>query len=69
MKKLTKNLTLILLVFLVLVGLFSFSVNPQKATSKIDITSMIDKINQGQVKSIKIIDNNVVLNLADNSVA
>ncbi|MFA6215718.1 MAG: ATP-dependent zinc metalloprotease FtsH [Patescibacteria group bacterium] len=67
MKNLAKNFLIIFLVFLVLASLFSVYVSPQKPAATIDITTMVEKINQGQVTAIKIIDNKIELTLADGS--
>ncbi|MFA5021768.1 MAG: ATP-dependent zinc metalloprotease FtsH [Patescibacteria group bacterium] len=69
MKNLTKNFLIIFLVFLVVAGLFSVYLNPEKAKTQLDITAMVDKINQGQIKSAVVVDNNITLTLADNSIA
>lgn len=65
MKSLSKNFLITFLVFLAIASLFSIYLSPDQETTKLDITSMVNKINQGEVNSIKIIDNKIVLTLAD----
>ena len=65
MKNLSKNLLVLFLVFLVITSLFSFGLNPEKEKANLDIISMVEKINQGEVREIKIIDNKIELTLAD----
>ncbi len=66
-KNLTKNFLIIFLVFLALASLFSVYINPEKSKTKTDITTLVEKINQSQVKSIKVIDNSIVATLSDDS--
>ncbi|MFA6255405.1 MAG: ATP-dependent zinc metalloprotease FtsH [Patescibacteria group bacterium] len=67
MKKLSRNFLVIFLVFLVIASLFSVYINPEKPPTDIDITTMISKIDQGEVKEIKVVDNQIILTLKDNS--
>ena len=69
MKNLGKNFLIVFLIFLVVASLFSIYLNPSEQKTELDITSMIGKINQGQVQSIKVIDNKLELTLTDGSLA
>ncbi|MFA6410134.1 MAG: ATP-dependent zinc metalloprotease FtsH [Candidatus Buchananbacteria bacterium] len=69
MKNLTKNFLVIFLVFLVVASLFSVYLNPESQKTTLDITTMVEKINQGQVKTMKVVDNKIILGLTDNSTA
>ncbi len=69
MKNLTKNFLVTFLVFLVVASLFSIYVGPGEDKTSLDITSMVDKINQGEVKSIELVDNKISLALNDGTMA
>jgi len=67
MKKLSKNFLIIFLIFLAIASLFSVYVAPEEETAKLDIISMVTKINQDEVNSIKVVDNKIILTLNDES--
>jgi len=67
MKSLSKNFLIIFLIFLAIASLFSVYVTPEEETAKLDIISMVTKINQGEVNSIKVVDNKIILTLNDES--
>jgi len=70
MKNLTKNFLLSFLVFLAIISLFSIYLNPQEEVAKLDIISMVEKINQEEVKALKVVGNNkIVLTFKDDSIA
>ncbi|MDX9893677.1 MAG: ATP-dependent zinc metalloprotease FtsH [Patescibacteria group bacterium] len=69
MKKLGTNLLIVFLVFLVITSLFGVYLNPPAESQQLGISAMIDKINQGEVKSIEVIDNRINLVLQDDSLA
>ncbi len=67
MKDLTKKLLIVFIVFLFIAGLFSLSVSPNQPVGKIDILTMIEKINAGEVKSIKVINSRLIIDLNSGS--
>ena len=69
MKNLAKNFLFIFLIFVVIVSLFSVYVDPDAERSKLSITSLVEKINQGQVSEIAVIDNRVEFTLKDGTLA
>ncbi len=69
MKNLGKNLILVFLVFLVVISLFSFYISPQPEKTPLGIISMVEKINQGEVKLIEVVDNKIILTLTDDTLA
>src|SRR3990167_7692498 len=69
MKNLAKNFLLVFLIFLVIASLFSFSLSLPQVQVTLDITSMVDKINAGKVKSLKVINDKIFVTLANDSQA
>ena len=67
MKELPKRLLVTLIIFLMLVSLFSLTLSSSQQPGTIDILSLVDKINQAEVTSITIIDNRLVVVLKDGS--
>ena len=65
MKNLTKNILIVFVTFMVLTGLFSIYLAPAKQAKPLDITGMVNKIDQGEVKSISISENTITLTLTD----
>lgn len=70
MKNLSKNFLLSFLVFLAIISLFSIYLNPQEEVAKLDIISMVEKINQEEVKALKVVgDSKIILTFKDDSIA
>ena len=69
MKKLTKNFLIIFLVFLAIASLFSVYVSPEKPKTGMDISTLVEKINQGEVTAIKVVNDNLTVTLSDSSLA
>ena len=69
MKKFTKNFIIALVVFLFISSLFSFYIAPQKDQQQLDIMAVVEKINQSEVESIKVVDNQLTIMLKDGSEA
>jgi len=69
MKNLAKNFLVVFLIFLFIASLFSVYLNPEQEKTKLDIITMIDKINQGEIKSIKVVNDKIDLTLADGTLA
>ncbi|MAF13557.1 MAG: cell division protein FtsH, partial [Parcubacteria group bacterium] len=69
MKNLSKNFLIVFLVFLAVASLFSIYLGPEQEATKLDIISMVEKINSGEVESVKVIDNKIELSLADGTLA
>ena len=67
MKELPKRLLVTLIVFLMLVSLFSLTLSSSQKPGTIDILSLVDKIDRAEVTSITIIDNRLVVELKDGS--
>lgn len=65
MKNLSKNLFIVFAIFLIIAGLFSIYINPETEVGNLDITGLVDKINNGEIESIIIIDNSLTLALVD----
>ncbi len=65
MKNLTKNLIIIFIIFLFIAALFNLSISPTSPGKVVDISTMIEKINQEEVESIKIIENQLAVTLKD----
>ena len=69
MKNLGKNLIVVFIVFLVIISLFSFYITPQPDRTPLGISAMVEKINQGEVKSIEVVDSKIILTLTDDTLA
>lgn len=70
MKKLGKNILISVLVFLTIIALFSFYVPTEEQTNQLGIISMVEKINNEEVKSITVVgQDKIVLTLKDDSTA
>ncbi len=69
MKKLAKKFLIILIIFLAIISLFSVYVGPETPKNKMDISGLVEKINQGQVSAIKIVNDDLTVTLADGSLA
>ncbi len=65
MKNLTKNLLITFFIFLIIASLFSIYLNPLGPAERFDITTLVEKINQEEIKSILIEDNLLTLTLND----
>ena len=64
MKSLTKNFLIFFIVFLVIAGLFSIYAAPISDSQKVDITTLINELNQEKIKSITVRGGelNIILN-------
>ncbi|NUM25852.1 MAG: ATP-dependent zinc metalloprotease FtsH [Candidatus Buchananbacteria bacterium] len=69
MKNLAKNLAVTFIVFLVILAMFSFYITPQAEKQPLGIIGMVEKINQGEVKSIEVTNDKIAVTLADGSLA
>jgi len=69
MKKLTKNILISVVVFFAIASLFSLYLGPTEEPATLGIIAMVEKINQGEVKAIKVIDDKIELTLSDDSIA
>lgn len=61
MKNLSKNLILILLAFLVVSGIFSLLGEPFPQKTEIPLTQVAEDINQGRIKKISVIENDLTI--------
>jgi len=61
MKNLPKNLILILLAFLVVSGIFSLLGEPFPQKTKVPLTRVAEDINQGRIKKISVIENDLTI--------
>lgn len=67
MKPLLKNITAILIVFLVLSGIFTIYNNPVSKEKEISLPELAQKIDAGEVTSIVVTGNKLEIKLKDNS--
>jgi len=63
MKDLTKKLVIVFLVFLFIIALFNLSITPSSAPAPIDILTMVQKIDSGEVDSINVVENQLKITL------
>ncbi|HNY36063.1 MAG TPA: ATP-dependent zinc metalloprotease FtsH [Candidatus Pacearchaeota archaeon] len=68
-KGLLKNLFLVVLVFLILGIAFSFFNNPKETVNNISITQLVSDVNNGKVKEIKILNNDISIEYLDGTKA
>src|SRR3989338_8278106 len=69
MKNLPKNILVIFVTFLVLTSLFTIYLAPAQPAKPLDITGMVNKIDQGEVKSMSVSENTITLTLTDGTFA
>ncbi|MDD2807683.1 MAG: ATP-dependent zinc metalloprotease FtsH [Patescibacteria group bacterium] len=69
MKNIARNLFYVFIAFISISLLFSTYLSPTQNKTDMDITTMVEKINNGDVKSIKIINDKIDLTLKDDTVA
>jgi cell division protease FtsH len=65
MEKLIKNLSIIVLVFLVISGIFILYNSPAQKPQDIDLSELVNEINDGKVKQISVNANNLDITLND----
>ena len=65
MKNLTKNIIIFIIVIIALAGLFSLFNLPATQSQEVDITTLVNEIENEQVKSIKIEDSQLAITLSD----
>jgi cell division protease FtsH len=58
-KDLTKNILLVLLIFLIISSIFALFVGPAKEIKEISLTQLVREINQGNIKKIIVINDNL----------
>ena len=68
-KGLLKNLFLVVIVFLILGTIFGLFNVPQETINNISITQLSQDVNDGKVKEIKILDNNISIEYIDGNKA
>ncbi|PIS05074.1 MAG: cell division protein FtsH [Candidatus Buchananbacteria bacterium CG10_big_fil_rev_8_21_14_0_10_42_9] len=68
MKKLSKNLLILLLVFVSIAGLFSVYTSPLQSQEKIDISTLVTQIENEAVESIEVDGDKLVVTLKDGTV-
>jgi len=59
MKNLIKNFIIILLIFLVISSIFSLFANPFEKKKEISLSQLVEKINQGEIKKITVLNNDL----------
>src|SRR3989338_1069695 len=69
MKDLPKKLLIIFLIFLFIASLFALSTPIEQQVQDMDILTMVKKINQGEVESIKVVDTRLEIILQDGTPA
>ena len=69
MKNLSKNLILVLLAFLVVSGIFSLLGEPFPQKTEIPLTQVAEDINQGKIKKISVIENDLTVLYQDETKA
>lgn len=69
MKNLAKNLVIVFLVFLAIASLFSIYLVPQNEPEQFTITTMVNRINAGEVGALKVVNNRIEVTLKDGKVA
>lgn len=67
MEKLIKNITYIVLAFLVISGIFILYNAPAQKPQEVDLSEMVNEINDGKVKKITVEGNKLSVELNDNS--
>lgn len=65
MEKIFKNLFTLVLVFLLISGIIILSKSPEKKPADISLSELVTEINQGQVKTVTIQNNNLDIELQD----
>lgn len=65
MEKLIKNVSIIILIFLVISGIFILYNAPQQKPQDIGLSELVNEINEGKVKQIKVESNNLQVELLD----
>ena len=66
-KNLTKNLLIIVLVFLILGSLFSFFSPEQEGENNISFTQLVKEINEGKIKKLEVKENKISVQYLDGS--
>lgn len=69
MKNIARNLFYVFVAFVGISLLFSLYLGPTTVKTDMDITTMVEKINNGDVKAIKIINDKIDLTLKDDTMA
>jgi cell division protease FtsH len=59
MKNLTKNFIIILLIFLVISSIFTLFSEPFEKKKELSLTQVVEKINQGEIKKITVLNNDL----------
>src|SRR3989338_6065102 len=65
MKNLAKNLLLILLALFLIAAMFSYGNAGEKKPDEVAVTTLVDELNKGEVKSIDVIGDRVTITLKD----
>jgi cell division protease FtsH len=65
MQKLFKNISIVVLLFLLVSGIFILYGTPQKAPEKISLSTLAQQVNDGKVKTIEVDTNDLNITLAD----
>ncbi|MDD5098232.1 MAG: ATP-dependent metallopeptidase FtsH/Yme1/Tma family protein, partial [Candidatus Pacebacteria bacterium] len=68
-KGLLKNIFLVVIIFVFLGAIFSIFNVPSESPEKVSITQLAEDINQGKVKEIKIINNDITVTYSDDKTA
>ncbi|MFH0969786.1 MAG: ATP-dependent zinc metalloprotease FtsH [Patescibacteria group bacterium] len=67
MEKLIKNISLIIITFLIISGIFILYNSPSQKTETINLSQLVAEINDGKVKQITVESNNLQVELQDGS--
>ena len=67
MKKFSKNFIIIFLVFIFIASLFSLYLPPSPQAETVGLGALIEQINQNQVATISVVENQLTVTLKDNS--
>lgn len=69
MKNLIKNFILVLLILLFLSAIFSLFYQPFETIKELSLTQLVSAINQGEIKKITVVGNNLQIVFSDDSLA
>ncbi len=69
MKNLVKNFVIILLVFLVISSIFALFSSPFEKKKELSLTQLVREINQGEIKKITVLGNNLEISYQDETKA
>ncbi|MCX6759207.1 MAG: ATP-dependent zinc metalloprotease FtsH [Candidatus Nealsonbacteria bacterium] len=69
MKNLTKNFIIILLIFLVISSIFTLFSDPFEKKKELSLTQVVEKINQGEIKKITVLNNDLEIIYQDETKA